>query len=165
MHDFHGTSLRNAGLVLGVGLGGFVDGIVLHQLLGWHHMLSSVYPPDNMANMRINEIADGLFHAGMWVVTLIGVFMLFRARRSSAVAASPKLLVGALVAGFGLFNLAEGLVDHIILGIHHVRPGPNQAAWDIGFLVVSALLVTAGWWLLSAGMRQSQGNAAWRGPL
>ncbi len=34
-----------AGLVLGVGFGGFVDGIVLHQILQWHNMLSSVVPP------------------------------------------------------------------------------------------------------------------------
>ena len=37
-------SLRNrftlAGILLGVGLGWFVDGIVLHQILQWHHMLT-----------------------------------------------------------------------------------------------------------------------------
>ena len=27
------------GVVLGIGLGGFVDGIVLHQILRWHHMV------------------------------------------------------------------------------------------------------------------------------
>jgi uncharacterized membrane protein len=27
-------------LLLGIGLGGFFDGIVLHQILQWHHMLS-----------------------------------------------------------------------------------------------------------------------------
>jgi uncharacterized membrane protein len=28
------------GLLLGIGLGGLVDGIVLHQTLQWHHMLT-----------------------------------------------------------------------------------------------------------------------------
>lgn len=31
--------LFRAGLVLGLGLGGFADGIVLHQILGIHHVL------------------------------------------------------------------------------------------------------------------------------
>jgi uncharacterized membrane protein len=34
----------SAGIFFGLGLGGFFDGIVLHQLLQWHHMLSSWYP-------------------------------------------------------------------------------------------------------------------------
>ena len=34
-------SIRLPGIVIGVGLGGFVDGILLHQILQWHHMLSS----------------------------------------------------------------------------------------------------------------------------
>ena len=32
--------VRTAGIVLGIGLGGFFDGIVLHQILQWHHMLT-----------------------------------------------------------------------------------------------------------------------------
>jgi hypothetical protein len=31
-----------AGVFLGLGLGGFFDGIVLHQVLQWHHMVSLV---------------------------------------------------------------------------------------------------------------------------
>jgi uncharacterized membrane protein len=44
-----------------------------------------------------------------------------------------------------LFNLVEGVIDHHILGIHHVKPGPHQLAWDLGFLAVGALLVVVGW--------------------
>jgi uncharacterized membrane protein len=29
-----------SGILFGLGLGGFFDGIVLHQVLQWHHMLS-----------------------------------------------------------------------------------------------------------------------------
>ena len=32
------TRLRAPGILLGIGPGGFVDGIVLHQILQWHHM-------------------------------------------------------------------------------------------------------------------------------
>jgi uncharacterized membrane protein len=32
--------LLSAGVVLGVALGGFFDGVMLHQVLRWHHLLS-----------------------------------------------------------------------------------------------------------------------------
>jgi uncharacterized membrane protein len=53
-------------------------------------------------------------------------------------------LVAAMVAGWGSFNVIEGLVDHYLLNLHHVRPGPNQAAYDIAFLVFGALLAIGG---------------------
>ena len=36
---------RPATLALGFALGGFFDGIVLHQVLQWHHLLSAVDAP------------------------------------------------------------------------------------------------------------------------
>lgn len=42
--------LAFAAIVLGIGLGGFVDGIVLHQILQWHEMLSNKIPPDTLVN-------------------------------------------------------------------------------------------------------------------
>jgi uncharacterized membrane protein len=45
-----------AGLLLGVGLGGLFDGVVLHQILQWHHMLSSWYPANTLENLRLNTL-------------------------------------------------------------------------------------------------------------
>ncbi len=57
-------ALMRAGILLGVGLGGFVDGIVLHQILQRHHMLSGgPYPPTSLENLEANTLWDGLFHA------------------------------------------------------------------------------------------------------
>jgi uncharacterized membrane protein len=53
--------------------------------------------------------------------------------------------------GWGVFNLVEGIIDHHILGIHHVRGGAGQVWWDIGFLVLGALLVVGGWLLQRSG--------------
>ena len=39
-----------------------------------------------------------------------------------------RLHVGVLLAGWGGFNLVEGLVDHQLLGIHHVRDLPALSA-------------------------------------
>ena len=65
---------RVPALLLGVGLGGFVDGIVLHQLLQWHHVVSDVpgRSPTTVAGLEANTLADGLFHAVSWVFVLIG---------------------------------------------------------------------------------------------
>lgn len=140
--------VQRAGIVLGLGLGGFVDGIVLHQILQWHHMLTSAgYPPDSVRNLQINTLADGLFHAATWVLTFVGLLMLWGARQAGA-AWTRQTVIGAMLMGWGIFNLVEGIVDHQLLGIHHVRPGPNQLFWDLAFLAFGALLLLAGWVLV-----------------
>src|SRR5215203_241764 len=62
--------LVTAAILLGVGLGGFFDGIVLHQILQWHHLVSTPAPPDTLANLELNTLFDGLFHGATWVVTV-----------------------------------------------------------------------------------------------
>jgi uncharacterized membrane protein len=133
------------GVVLGIGLGGFVDGIVLHQILQWHHMLTSAgYPADSVQNLTINTLFDGLFHASTWVATALGLALLHRAIRRGA-AWSGRKLVGGMLIGWGAFNLVEGIVDHHILGLHHVNEkAANMLAWDLGFLAFGAVLVICG---------------------
>ncbi|WP_367138348.1 DUF2243 domain-containing protein [Saccharothrix sp. HUAS TT1] len=129
------TRGARSALVLGLGIGGFVDGIVIHQLLGWHHMLSGWYPDDLHRNM----IGDGLFHLLCLLLVLTGVALL---NRSGPVPG--RVLWGGVVAGWGVFNLVEGVVDHLVLGVHHVRTGPHELAYDLGFLVLGAVLVVVG---------------------
>ena len=142
------NGLGAAAVVLGVGLGGFFDGIVFHQLLQWHHMLSATTPVDTVAGLRLNTLFDGLFHGATWILTVTGLWLLLRAARRGLPAAAGRTLVGGVLAGWGAFNLVEGLVDHYLLGIHHVRPGPDEALYDLAFLVWGAVFVAAGWWLL-----------------
>jgi uncharacterized membrane protein len=139
------SPLLVAGILLGIGLGGFVDGIVLHQILQWHHMVSEPFPPNSVENLQLNTLGDGLFHAFTWLMTLIGLALLWRANRRPAVTQSGRALVGSLAVGWGLFNLIEGIVDHHILAIHHVRSGPDQLAWDVAFLAFGVVLIGAGW--------------------
>ena len=133
------------GLLLGLGLGGFVDGIVLHQILQWHHMLTSTgdHPATTVAGLEANTLADGLFHAAAWLATLAGLWLLWRATRGGA-PWSGRELAGLLLAGWGVFNLVEGLVDHHLLGLHHVRTGDAELVYDLAFLAMGALLVVAG---------------------
>ena len=135
------------GLLLGLGAGGLFDGILLHQLLQWHHMLSSWYPPTSLENLRINTVADGLFHAVTWVLIVTGVFTLWRAAQHVA-PPSWRWLAGSLLAGWGMFNLVEGVIDHLLLGVHHVNETASRDAWlwwDLGFLVWGAAMLAIGW--------------------
>ncbi|MEU4481304.1 DUF2243 domain-containing protein [Micromonospora sp. NPDC023966] len=150
-----GADIRVPATILGVGLGGFVDGILLHQLLQWHHLLSSTdsdrigiryYPVDTVAGLKMNTLWDGLFHTVTWVAVLTGLALLYaRVTRSRGRLWRSPALWGWALVGWGLFNLVEGIVDHQILGIHHVRTGPHQLWWDLGFLALGAVLVAVGW--------------------
>lgn len=154
----------SAGILLGLGLGGFFDGIVLHQLLQWHHMVSSAgYPPDSVRNLRINTFFDGLFHAGTYVFVVLGLFMLWRTAHRSHLWWSGKLLLGTILMGFGLFNVVEGIVNHHLLGLHHVNetvPASQWIYWDIGFLVWGAAMLAGGWALFRSGKRDTGERAA-----
>ena len=135
------------GLLLGVGLGGFVDGIVLHQILQWHHLLTDTEgnPATTVEGLEANTVADGFFHLATWVLVAVGSTLAVRAWQRRDLAPPWRLHVGLLLAGWGAFNLVDGVVDHQLLGIHHVRDdlgGP--LGWDLGFLALGAVLVVAG---------------------
>ncbi len=138
-----------AGVLFGLGFGGFFDGIVLHQILQWHHMVTSAgYPPTSVENLRINTFFDGLFHAATYIFVALGLVVLWRSARGIGLRWAPGLLVGSLLMGFGLFNLVEGVVDHQILGLHHVnetRPRGEWIWWDLGFLLWGAAMIWGGW--------------------
>lgn len=152
-----------AGIFFGLGLGGFFDGIVLHQILQWHHMLTSAgYPPDTVSNLKVNTFWDGLFHASTYIFVLTGLIILWRAARRTHVWWSGKMLVGSILMGFGIFNLVEGIVDHHILQIHHVNetvPMNQWIYWDIGFLVWGAAMLRGGWVLLKSGQRETSNES------
>lgn len=143
-----------AGTVLGFGLGGFLDGIVLHQIIQWHNMGSAVLPPVTLEAMQTNMTWDGLFHAATWVVTFIGTWMLWAEGRTSSPTA--RVLSGHLLLGWGVFNLLEGVIDHHLLEIHHVRDMPvHVPAYDWAFLAIGGLLFALIGWLLAAPARRT----------
>jgi uncharacterized membrane protein len=134
------TASRTPGWLLGIGLGGFVDGIVLHQILQWHSMGSARVPPVTLDAARKNMRWDGFFHAGVWLLTLVGVYLLLRDARSGARLPTPRMLTGQLLVGWGFFNLVEGIVDHHILRLHHVRDLPAHVPmYDWTFLLLAGL--------------------------
>jgi uncharacterized membrane protein len=141
-------SPKAAALLMGLGLGGFVDGIVLHQILQWHHMLTGEQggePMSTVAGLEANTLADGFFHVATWIMVAVASWLILRAWQEGEIAPPWRAHFGMLLAGWGIFNVVEGLVDHELLGIHHVRDdlgGPIE--WDLGFLLLGVLLVVGG---------------------
>src|SRR4051812_18890291 len=73
-----------------------------------------------------------------------------------------KLLAGTILVGFGIFNLAEGLIDLQLLGIHHVNetvPHEQWIWWDLGFLLWGVAMLIGGWVLLRKGQQQTTSEA------
>jgi len=146
--ESHRTRLIWSGLLLGLGLGGFFDGIVLHQILQWHHMVSDTnrYPMTTLNGLKANTLGDGLFHAVTFFLTLVGLVLLWGATRRPNGPWPTKLLVGLFLMGWGTFNLVEGVIDHHVLKLHHVRQvSEHQGAWDIAFLIWGGVMLLGGW--------------------
>lgn len=137
--------LTAAATVLGIGIGGFIDGIVFHQILQWHEMISNKIPPVTYITKSVNMFWDGIFHAFTLMVTLTGVILLWKLLKRKDIDHSGNLFAGGLLSGFGLFNLLEGIADHQILKLHNVREvTPDKQAWNIGFLAFSIVLIILG---------------------
>ena len=151
MKATHQGAIISAGILLGTGMGGFVDGIVLHQILQWHNMLSSVRPPIDLVEMKYNMVWDGLFHAFAWITVAAGLWRLWVAGQRSDVPWSTRTLLGSMCMGWGLFNFVEGMIDHQLLGIHHVHPGEGKLGWDLGFLALGLRQIGIGWAAIRAG--------------
>jgi uncharacterized membrane protein len=133
-----------AGVVLGIGMGGFVDGIVFHQILQLHEMLSAWVPKRTLVDVEVNMFWDGLFHACTWATTAAGIALLFRAGARRDVAWSGRVFVGALAIGWGAFNVVEGVVDHVLLQVHHVVERLGLSVWDAVFVASGVALLAAG---------------------
>lgn len=153
------ASLTTPGILLGLGLGGFLDGIVLHQITQWHNMLSSTdrWPATTLDGMEANMRADGLFHAATWILTVVGLWLLFNALRDGEYRCG-RALVGWMLAGWGIFNVVEGILDHQILGLHNVYEASNEIIWDLLFLAFGVALIVGGW-LLARSNERREGRA------
>ena len=155
-------TLLLGGFSLGFALGGFFDGILLHQILQWHHLLSGLADPA-FADIRVQILADGLFHALMYVIAAVGLWLLWRGRRGLAEVGARRLLGWALV-GSGVWHIVDGLVSHWLLGLHRIRMDvDNKLFWDLlWFFAFGVAAVVAGWWLTRTGTGHIGGGGGMR---
>ena len=147
------------GAVLGFALGGFFDGILLHQILQWHHLLSLVPGVDTL---RSQVLWDGYFHALMYLVAIAGLWGLWR-NGSHGEEHKRSDLLGAVLVGFGLWHIVDAVLSHWLLGIHRIKlDSPNPLAWDLIWLAAFGVLpLVAGWRLLRRRQQKAStaGNA------
>ncbi|MEW6760275.1 MAG: DUF2243 domain-containing protein [Pseudomonadota bacterium] len=150
------TQWARWGVVLGFALGGFFDGILLHQILQWHHLLSLVPGIDDL---RLQVLWDGWFHALMYLIALAGLIGLWRVhRRGLGNWGWP--LVGAVLVGFGIWHVVDTLLSHWLLGIHRIRiDSPNPLAWDLLWLALFGIVPL----LLGWRLRRSDGGSGMHG--
>ena len=138
-------SLGWAGFLLGFGLGGFFDGILLHQILQWHHLLSLV-PSEPFRDIKVQILADGLFHLLMYVIAGAGLWKLWKARRAAA--SGDRLLLASAAFGFGVWNIVDAVLFHWALELHHIRLDVNPVLWDLlWFAVFGLAFVALAWWI------------------
>lgn len=126
------------GFLLGFALSGFFDGILLHQVLQWHHLLLGV-ESGALADLRVQILADGLFHVLMYVIAVIALLQLLRARRR-AIPISDRALISSALIGFGAWHVIDAVVSHWLLGIHRIKmDSPNPLFWDLAWVIVFGL--------------------------
>lgn len=142
--------LTTASMVLGIGLGGFADGIVLHQILQWHEMISNKMPPVNLVAKSVNMFWDGVFHAFCLLVVVVGVVLFWKLLHRRDIDRSGTILAGGLLLGWGSFNIIEGIIDHHLLKLHNVREvAANISFWNYAFLGLSLLMLVGGYLLVN----------------
>lgn len=133
-----------SGYLLGFALGGFFDGILLHQILQWHHLLSTI----NSDDIRFQVAADGYFHALMYVIAAVGLWLLWASRSDAH--ASGRLLSGSILIGFGAWHAIDALLSHWLLGIHRIRmDSPDPLFWDLLWLGLFGIVPLIIGWLWS----------------
>lgn len=143
-----------AALLLGAGLGGFFDGIVFHQVLQWHAMISSRLAPVDLISSKVNMFWDGIFHLYCWVAVVAALALLLQALPKANDVPNTKVVWGGALAGWGLFNVVEGTINHQLMNFHHLHPGSNELAWDIGFLWSGLVLIALGGRVAFAAFRR-----------
>jgi uncharacterized membrane protein len=134
--------LRTPSFLLGFALGGFFDGILLHQILQWHHLLSLWTRPDDFA---FQSTWDGLFHAAHYAIAAGALYVLWRRRGAAAEAGAGRLIAGWAFLGFGAWHILDVVAFHWILVMHRIRIGvENPLAYDLAFVALGLVSLLIG---------------------
>jgi uncharacterized membrane protein len=148
-------SLLWPAVLVGIGVAGSLDEIVLHQLLRWHHFY-------DRGSQAAGLIADGIFHLGSTAALVIGLVLLVRRWRTGR--GPLRQAVAGILLGAGGFNLYDGTVQHKLLGLHQVRAGaPDNLPYDVAFIGLAVIVFLAGLLLLRAAGRPSRPGASREG--
>jgi uncharacterized membrane protein len=115
-----------AGALFGIGIAGFIDETVFHQILHWHHFWDG-------GSAGAGLVSDGLFHAGSWICLVAGLFWFADLRRTDS--ALMSAWIAGILFGAGGFQLYDGLIQHKVFHLHqiryHVTVWPYDLVWNV----------------------------------
>lgn len=140
-----------SGLLFGIGLMAFVDEVVFHQLLQWHHFY-------DLSTTRIGILSDGLLNSFAWFAAIFSLFTVADLRRRNGF--WPIRWIGAAFLGTGIFQLFDGLVTHKILNVHQVRYGVELLPYDLAWNIAGAVLLLIGLFILVQTRRSQKKKKA-----
>ncbi|WP_345714295.1 DUF2243 domain-containing protein [Kineococcus glutinatus] len=132
---------------MGVGLAAFVDEVVFHQLLHWHHFY-------DRSTLAAGLVSDGLLHAFGWIAVVTGLFLFADLQRRAATSA--RRVVAGVLLGWGGFQLFDGVVHHKLLRVHQIRYGVDVLPYDVAWLLAGAAGLAVGAVLLARAGRRAQ---------
>jgi uncharacterized membrane protein len=142
-------------ILIGIGLAGLIDIIIFHAILQWHHTSSHIIIPNTIESLQMNLLHDGLFLSFSLIITIAGVILLWHASSSNnknSTLSNKRSFIGLALIGFGGFNTIEGIINHLVLEMHHVIDVADPLVFDLAFLVVGGLaFLAAGGLLLRSG--------------
>ena len=139
-----------SGVFIGIGVAGFLDETVFHQLLHWHHFWDG-------GSQSTGLVSDGLFHAASWLCIVGGLFWFADLRRRDAW--QPGVWVGGILLGAGGFQLYDGLVQHKLLGLHQIRYHVPIWPYDLVWNALAAIMIMVGGLLLWRSRRTHDEHA------
>ncbi|MFD2924682.1 DUF2243 domain-containing protein [Halobacillus naozhouensis] len=144
-----GYSARNlwSGILFGIGLVAFLDEMVFHQLLHWHHFYDK-------STTDVGLVSDGLFHAFSWFATIASLFMVADLRRRSAFWL--KRWWGGVFVGAGAFQLYDGIIQHKLMKLHQIRYVENLLVYDLIWNISAVIMIVIGWILVAYTRRKLQ---------
>lgn len=133
--------------LIGFALSGFFDGVLFHQILQWHHLLSLV---EGAGGLAAQVLWDGAFHALMYVLAAVGLWLLWKGRRGLDAPGAGRRVAGWGMVGFGLWHVVDAVISHWALRIHRIRvDAESPLLWDVGVFALLGLgPLIAGLWLL-----------------
>lgn len=140
-------SKRNllSGLLFGIGFAAFIDEVVFHQILRWHHFYDK-------STTEIGLISDGLFHAFSWFATIGGLFLFTDLRRRNGLWL--KKWWGGAFLGTGFFQLYDGTIQHKLMRVHQIRYVENIYIYDAIWNLIAILLLLIGFMLIARARRE-----------
>ena len=125
-----------SGVLFGLGMVAFLDEVLFHQILGWHHFYDK-------STTEIGLLSDGLFHAFSWFATVGSLFMVADLRRRNGFWL--KRWYGGVLLGAGGFNLYDGLVQHKIFRVHQIRYDTDHLfLYDVVWNSIAAVILIIG---------------------